>query len=182
MALGSTVYNFEVALSDMDRGVYESLSLKVACHPSETSEYMLSRVLAYALELQEGISFTQGLAVAEDPAIWVRDLTGRLQAWIEIGTPDLARLHKASKACERVLVYCHKDTPHYLRSLYGQRVYAPDRIEIVELDPELITLLAEKIQRRTALNLTLTEGQLYLDIGGDSFTTTLVRHPFPRAI
>lgn len=179
MALGSTVNVFDIALSDMDRGVYEQLSLKVACHPSESAEYMLTRVLAYALELQEGLAFTQGLSVAEEPALWVRDLTGQLRAWIEVGAPDAARLHKASKACDRVVVYCHKDVTLYLRNLTGQRVHAPEKVRIVALDRRFVEAVAAKITRRTTMAVSVTEGQVYLDIAGESFTMALVDHPLP---
>ena len=50
MALTATVYNFDVQLSDVDRGVYESLAIRAARHPSETEEYLVTRVLAYCLE------------------------------------------------------------------------------------------------------------------------------------
>lgn len=179
MALGSTVYVYDLSLSDMDRGVYEQLSLKVACHPSESVEYMLTRVLAYALECQEGLTFTQGLCAADEPALWVRDLTGQLRAWIEVGTPDAARLHKASKTCERIVVYCHKDMALYLRNLAGQRVHAPERVQLVEMDRRFVEAVAARVTRRTTMAVSVTEGQLYLDIAGESFTAGLVRHTLP---
>jgi uncharacterized protein YaeQ len=179
MALTSTVHTFTITLSDVDRGVYDTLPLKVACHPSETAEYMFTRVLAYALELQEGLAFTQGLSVAEEPALWVRDLTGQLRAWIEVGTPDAARLHKASKACDRVVVYCHKDIGLYLRGLGGQRVHAPDRVTLVALDRRFVEAAAARVERRTTLEVSVVEGQIYVDVGGASFTTELTRHAFP---
>ena len=46
MAISSTLYRFQIELSDIDRGVYESLDWRVACHPSEDSERMVVRVLA----------------------------------------------------------------------------------------------------------------------------------------
>ena len=58
MALTATIYNFDIQLADVDRGVYESLAFKVACQPSETEEYLMSRVLAYCLEYAEGITFS----------------------------------------------------------------------------------------------------------------------------
>jgi uncharacterized protein YaeQ len=179
MALGSTQFTFDLSLSDVDRGLYETFTLKVACHPSESAPYMLTRVLAYAFEYQEGLAFSQGLSTAEQPALWVHDLTGQLKAWIEVGVPDAARLHKASKACDRVVVYCHKDMSVYLRSLVGQKVYAAERVRLLEVDRNLIEAAAQKIERRTAIALSVTEGQIYLDIGGESFTMELVRHPFP---
>ena len=103
MALTATVYIFDIELSDADRGVYETLSLRVARHPSETEEYLAVRVLAYCLEHTEGIAFSQGgLSDADEPALSVRDLTGAMQSWIDVGVPDAARLHKASKATRRV--------------------------------------------------------------------------------
>ncbi|MDP2305597.1 MAG: YaeQ family protein [Pseudomonadota bacterium] len=180
MALSSTVHVFDLSLSDVDRGVYTTLTLKVACHPSESAEYMFTRVLAYALEYEEGIAFSQGLSAADEPAVWVRDLTGQLRVWIEVGTPDAPRLHRASKACNRVVVYCHKDVGPYFRTLGGQKVYAPERITIVELERAFVEACANKVERRTTLALSVTEGQMYLDIGGESFTSPLVRHALPR--
>src|SRR5690349_11218530 len=105
MALGATIHHFDVALSDADRGVYEALEFKAARHPSETAEALVARVLAYCLEFTEGIAFSRGLAEPDEPMIAVRDLTGALKAWIEVGAPDAARLHKAGKAAQRVAVY-----------------------------------------------------------------------------
>ena len=110
MALTATLYNFEIDLSDVDRNVYEKLALKVARHPSESEAYLVARVLAYCLEYTEGIAFSPGgLSSPDEPPIAVRDLTGALRAWIEIGAPDAARLHKASKAAPRVALYTHRD-------------------------------------------------------------------------
>ena len=85
MALTATIYNFDVQLSDTDRNVYETLALRLACQPSETAEYLLTRALAYCLEYQEGIAFSRGLAEPESPALAVRDLTGVLTSWIDVG-------------------------------------------------------------------------------------------------
>ena len=81
----------------------------MARDPSESEEHLVARVLAYALEFTEGIAFSRGLSEPEEPTIAVRDLTGALRAWIEVGTPEAARLHKAGKAAPRVAVYTHKD-------------------------------------------------------------------------
>jgi len=87
MALNATVYTLAVELADVDRGVYESLDLRMAKEPSESADYFLVRLLAYCLEYAEGISFTQGVAAGDEPAVWVHDLTGRLLAWIDVGLP-----------------------------------------------------------------------------------------------
>jgi hypothetical protein len=78
-----------------------------------------------------------------------------------------------------VAVYCHKDIGLYLRGLAGQRVHAPDRITIVEVDRRFADAVAAKLERRNALAISVTEGQLYVDMGGESFSTALVRHAWP---
>src|SRR5919107_2661981 len=98
MALTATIHNFDIELADSDRGVYETLALRVARHPSESEEYLIARLLAYLLEYAEGIEFSRGVSDPDEPTIAVRDLTGVIKTWIDIGTPDAARLHKASKA------------------------------------------------------------------------------------
>ena len=97
MALSATIYNFDIELSDTDRDVYETLALRVARHPSESEEYLIARLIAYLMEFTEGIEFSRGISTPDEPAIAVRDLTGALKTWIDVGTPDAARLHKAAK-------------------------------------------------------------------------------------
>lgn len=178
----STQYVFDVTVADIDRNAYADLQLQVAQHPSETLAYMVTRVLAYALEYEEGIAFPPGgLSTADDPAVWVRDLTGALRVWIEVGTPDARRLHKASKAADRVVIYCHKDPEAWLRSLLSERIYAPERVSIVLLDKAFVEALADKVDRRTEMSVTLTEGTLYIDIGGDSLSSPIERRAWPKA-
>ena len=83
MAAGATIHTFAVQLADVDRGVYEDFTLRVARHPSETDAFMLTRVLAYCLEFDEGIAFSEGISSTDEPAVLVRDLTGTIAA------PDL---------------------------------------------------------------------------------------------
>ena len=102
------MYVFNVRLADADRAVNESLTIRAARHPSETTEYLVTRLLAYCLEYTEGIAFSKGLSDPDEPAIVVRDLTGVLRAWIEVGAPDAVRLHRAAKAAPSVTVYAHR--------------------------------------------------------------------------
>ena len=84
MALQATIYNFDIELADIDRGVYESLALRVARHPSESEDHLIARLLAYVLEFVEGLAFSRGISDPDEPAMSVRDLTGAIHAWIDI--------------------------------------------------------------------------------------------------
>jgi uncharacterized protein YaeQ len=162
VALTSTIYTFDIDLSDLDRGVYETLSLKVAQHPSESAQYLVARVLAYCLEYVDGIGFSRGLSDPDEPTIAVRDLTGRLLAWIDVGTPDAARIHKASKAAGRAAVYVHKDPDQWLRQLAGSRIHNAAAVVVRVFDRPLIDAIVAELDRRMAFTLTVSEGHVLL--------------------
>lgn len=175
MALGATIYVFEIELADSDRGVYESLEVRVARHPSEAPDYLIARVLAYCLEYTEGISFSSGLSTPDEPAIAVRDLTGAMQAWIDIGSPSPERLHRASKATPRVAVYTHKDVELFVARLRGERIHRIEALEAYALDRGLLESLENKLARRLAFSLTVMEKHLYVSVGEESFTGVIER-------
>jgi uncharacterized protein YaeQ len=171
MALSATVYTLDIDLADSDRGVYESLALRVARHPSESDDYLVGRVLAYCLEYTAGIAFSRGgLSDADEPAISIRDLTGSLQAWIDIGSPDAARLHKACKLAPRVAVYMHRDPAQFLRNLSGERIHRVAALELYALERALVAALAAKLERRMAFALSINERELYVSIGDETLT------------
>jgi uncharacterized protein YaeQ len=178
MALGATIYSIEIDLADSDRGIYESLDLRVARHPSESAEYLVTRVLAYALEYTDGIEFSRGISDPDEPAISVRDLRGDLKACIEIGNPDAARLHKASKASPRVAVYTHKDPAQLVARLQGERIHKADAVELWAIDRPFIAHLVERLDRRMSFSLSVTDRELFLSIGPDTLTGRIVRYTF----
>ncbi|HEX4966856.1 MAG TPA: YaeQ family protein [Thermoanaerobaculia bacterium] len=176
MALTSTIHTFDIALADSDRGVYEDLSLRVAMHPSETEEFLMTRVLAYCLEYEEGIAFSKGVCEGDEPAVLVRDPAGRYKAWIEIGSPDADRLHKAAKTSERVAVYTHKDPASLLRRLEGERIHRAVEIPIWTPDRTVLAELVALLDRRMAFHLSVAGRELYVDVGGKTFSGPLAEH------
>ncbi len=175
MALTSTMYAFEVALANVDRGVYEQLEFRMAMHPSESPEYFVARLLAYCLEYSEGIAFSRGISDADEPPLSVRDLTGSLQVWIELGAPDAARLHKASKAAPRVVIYTHRDPAQLWRQWEGEKIHRAEQIELNALDRELIDAIAEKLDRRMKLELSVTDGTIFVNVAGATLSGTVER-------
>ncbi len=177
VALGATVHTVEIQLAHVDRGVYETLALRVARHPSETAEYLFTRILAYCLEYSEGIAFSKGLAEPDEPALAVRDLTGALKVWIEVGAPDAARVHRASKAAPRLAIYTHHDPRLLLRQYAGERIHRAEQVELYAIDRELLAALAERLDRRMSLDLSVTDGHLWITLAGETMSGEVVRHP-----
>ena len=179
MALTATIYNFATQLADIDRGVYENLDLRLARQPSETAEYMLMRFFAYCLEYEEGIAFTEGVAAGDEPAVLIRDLTGRVTGWFEVGAPDADRLHRASKLADRVAIYTHRPIRQLLGELSGKKIHRAGEIPIYAFDPAFVKEIAEALDRRTNIALSITERELYLDLAGRTFSTTVTEHRLP---
>ena len=175
MALTATIYNFEVELADNDRHVYESLALRVARHPSESEEYLVARLIAYLLELSPGIEFSRGVSSPEEPAIAIRNLTGAIVAWIDIGTPDAERLHKASKLAARVAVYTHKEPTQFIKQLAGKRIHNAEALELYAVDRAFVSALVARLERRVAFSLSVHERELFVSIGAEQITGRVVR-------
>jgi uncharacterized protein YaeQ len=157
--------------------VYETLALQAARDPSESEEHLVARVLAYALEFCDGIAFSRGLSEPDEPTIAVRDLTGTIRAWIEVGTPEAARLHRASKSAPRVVVYTHKDPAQLIGRLAGERIHRAEALELYAIDRSLIGALVARLDRRMAFALSVAEGELYVSIGAETLSGAVVRHP-----
>jgi uncharacterized protein YaeQ len=175
MALTATIYNFDIELADTDRQVYESLTVRVARHPSESEEYLVARLIAYLLEFAEGIEFSRGVSSPDEPTLAVRDPTGMLRTWIDIGTPDAERLHKASKIAARVVVYTHKNPTPFLKQLAGKRIHNAEALELYAIDRALVGGLVARLERRLALTVSVSERELYVSIGPDQLTGSIVR-------
>ena len=176
MAQTATIYNVTIDLSDLDRGVFETLDLRVARHPSETAEFMLVRLLAYCLEYQEGVALTEGLSSGDEPALVVRDLTGRMTAWIEVGLPDAARLHRGSKLAGRAAVYTHRDARQLLSQLSGAKIHRAGDIPIRAFDRAAIEELAALIERRASLAVSISGGDVSVAIGERMLTLPMTEH------
>jgi uncharacterized protein YaeQ len=181
MALTATLHTLRIALNDADRGVYETLELRIARHPSETLPYMLSRTLGYCLFWEPDIAFSKGLSTADEPAVWVKAGDGRIALWLDVGHPSAERMHKASKAAERVAVCTFDELATFRRTVSGARIHRAHEIELVGLPQAMLEPLGALVERRMDWELTVSSGQLYLGAGGQVLSGEVVREPLLQA-
>ena len=112
------LYQFQFELSDVDRGIYETIDFRIVQHPSETGIYLLTRALAFAHSYQENLKFSSaGLGDPDSPALQASSLTGNIDLWIEIGNPSARKLHKATKVAKQASVYTYKNVEHLLKEI-----------------------------------------------------------------
>lgn len=175
MAIGVVMRTFDVQVADLDRGVYEDLTLRLGQHPSETAAFLVTRLLAYCLEYEDGIAFSEGISATNEPAVLVRDATGRQTSWIEVGAPDAERLHHGSKLAGRVRIYTHRDPAKVLPLWAGKKIHRVEDVVLTTFDPEFIDDVADAVERRNTVTLSVIEGQLYLDVNGVSLTSGIHR-------
>ncbi|MCB9548005.1 MAG: YaeQ family protein [Myxococcales bacterium] len=170
MALTSTMHAFRLEISDIDRGVYDTVDLRVARHPSESVPFLITRVLAYALEYRPELAFGRGVSTADEPAIWARDATGRILLWVDIGSPSTDRLHKASKLADEVVVYTTRDIDGIAASAVSKGVHRAEALRLVEVPNDIVTPLGDRLGRRNDWGLVRTEGSLFVTAeAGDGF-------------
>lgn len=159
-----TLYRFHIELSDLDRGVYETLDFRAAQHPSETNDFLITRALAFALNWQEGIEFSsQGLHDVEDSPIQLKGAHGTLALAIEIGNPSAKKLHKVSKSATTVKVYTYKDPRMLVKEVQAHgSLHRAEAIEVIAFDPKFLAKVADHLERDNRWSLLIQDSQLTL--------------------
>jgi uncharacterized protein YaeQ len=137
-------------------------------------------VLAYCLEFEEGIAFSEGISSTDEPAVVVRDLTGRLTAWIEVGAPDADRLHYGSKLADRTAVYTHRDPAKVMAAWSGKRIHRAEALTLYSFDPGFVDAAVAALERRNAMVLSITERRLYLELNGATLSSSVHEHRMVR--
>lgn len=180
MGLSSTIHRFRIQLADTGRGVYEDLDLRVARHPSETVPFLLTRVLAYCLAYEPGIEFGNGLSDPDAPAACVKDLTGRVTKWIEVGLPAPERLHKASKSVGDIVVFPHKRADLWLAQCEGTHIHRAADIRVVFLELPFLAELEAKLDRNVSIDVSIHDGHLFVTWNGVASSSTIVERALER--
>ncbi len=162
MALKATIYKVDLQIADMDRNYYAEHALTLARHPSETDERMMARVLMYALHAQEGITYTKGLFDADEPEIWVKDLTGQITLWIDIGQPDETRLRKACGRAEQVIVLCYSGSCELWWRQLQNKLTRLTNLTVLQLPAASSQALAALTERTLRLQCMVQDGEVWL--------------------
>ena len=173
MALPSTVYKAFIQLSDIDRGVYESLQATVARHPSETEERLVARLLAYAIFHEPDLTFTKGISATDEPDLWVIGGDGRVRLWVEVGLPEADRIIKASRHSERVGLLACGRTLAVWDQQHLPKLEKLANLTVVSFDQAFIGRVASLLERSITWSVTITEGAFYLTIGEETLEAAI---------
>lgn len=173
MALPSTIYRVNIQLSDVDRGVYESLQATVARHPSETEERLVARLLAYALFFEPELTFTKGISAGDEPDLWLKGADDRVLLWVEVGLPEAERTIKASRHAAKVAVIACGRASSKWEQLHLPKLEAVPNLSVIIFDQTFINCLVSQLARSISWSVTITDGNLYITVGDETFETVL---------
>ncbi len=163
MALKATIFKADLQIADMDRRYYGDHTLTIARHPSETDERMMVRLLAFALHAHEALSFGRGLSTDDEPDLWQKDLTGKIEFWIDVGLPDEKRIRRACGRARQVFVYSYGGRGAELWwQQIGDKLGRSNKLTVINLPQAGTRALAGLAARNMQLQYTIQDGQVWV--------------------
>jgi uncharacterized protein YaeQ len=181
MALKATIFKASLQVSDMDRNYYGEHQLTLARHPSETDERMMMRVLAFALNAHEHLSFGKGLSDTEEPDLWQKDLTGQIVHWIDVGQPDEKRLVRAAGKARRVTVYAYGRGADMWWEASAERLGRARNLAVWRVPGEASESMAKLAERAMHLQCMVQEEQIWFSSAEATLQFSLAA-PKPRSL
>jgi uncharacterized protein YaeQ len=169
MALKATIFKADLSIADMDRGYYADHALTLARHPSETDERMMARLLAFALNADNALVFGKGLCVDDEPDLWLKDLTGAIDLWIDVGLPDEKWLKKACNRADRVILLSYGGRQAEVWwSQIESKLARLDNLAVFNLSTSESQGLAGMAARTMRLQCTIQDGHVFMTNGEHS--------------
>ncbi|HEY8119221.1 MAG TPA: YaeQ family protein [Methylophilaceae bacterium] len=181
MALKATIYKVDLQIADMDRHYYQQHSLTLARHPSETDERMMVRLLAFALYADEALLFGKGLSTDDEPDLWLKDMTGTIDLWIDVGLPDEREIRKACGRAKQVIVVCYGGrSADIWWDQNREKLGKQDNLTVLDIAAGTSKSLANMASRNMQLSFTLQDGQVLL--AGESAALEISPRALLRAL
>ena len=163
MALKATIYKITLNISDTDHHRYLSQTLTVAQHPSETVQRVVVRLIAWALNAHEELTFTKGLCADDEPEIWRKHLHGDIAEWIEVGLPDERRLKKACNRADQITLYTYGERNAALWwSQNEKNLMQHNNLSVIDIDDQSIQPLVDALGRTADWQVTIADQMVYI--------------------
>ena len=177
MALKATIHKAQLAIANMDRGIYGDQQIIIARHPSETDERMMIRLLAYALhvpadEKKGKLEFAKDLWDVDEPALWHKDYTDAVLHWIDVGQPDDKRLMRAAGRADRVTAYSFASSTAVWWKTMETKLTRAANLVVWQIDAPQSQALARLAERSMQLQVTVQDGTVWMSTTSDSVEIT----------
>ena len=169
MALKATVFKINLDISNIETHYYQTHSLTIARHPSETNERLVIRLVAFALNANEQLSFTKGLSTPDTPDLWQLSLSEEIEHWIDVGRPSEEHLRKAASKSEFVSVYCYGENQADIWwEAIENKLSRFSNMRIFRIDEKPLLPLTEHLSRSMDIQCTIDDTSLWLNFNNDN--------------
>jgi uncharacterized protein YaeQ len=176
MALKATIFKADLQIADMDRSHYQTHALTIARHPSENDERMMARILVFALHADDSLEFTKGLSTEDEPDLWLKNLSGEITLWIDLGQPDSKRIRKACGRAQQVFIYTYNQkSAEVWWSKNRNDLKRFENLTIINLPEDAIKSLTNLTQRAMQLQCTIQDEQVWISDLNESIAITLTK-------
>lgn len=173
MAIKSVIYKATLQIADMDRHYYADHALNIACHPSETLQRMMVRIVVFALNAHEQLEFGKGISDTDEPDLWQKDLTGAIDKWIEVGQPDDRRIMKACGRSSEVAVYAYGSSADIWWKQIAGKLTRARNLTVSKIAPDTADALERLCERTMQLQVTLQDGAIWVRNASDAVEVKL---------
>ncbi|MCB6185224.1 YaeQ family protein [Leeia sp. TBRC 13508] len=158
----TTIYKAELTLSDLDRHYYQTHTLTLALHPSETEERLMVRLLAFALHADEYLAFGRGLSSENEPDVGLKDATGQWTSWIDVGLPDPKWIKKASRIAKEVFLYVYGGSQAEVWWQQEASAFADlKNVTVIKVPQSATQMLTKICQRSLKLSVTIQQPSVW---------------------
>jgi uncharacterized protein YaeQ len=176
MARQATIYKVKLSVSNMNRHYYETHSLTVAKHPSETDERLMLRILAFALNANEELKFTKGLSTDAEPDIWQRNLNGELELWVTLGLPREKIVRQSCSKANEVVIYCYGGS---VADVWWKKIQTStarfDNLQVINFSKKNTNELANKASRSMRLQVNIQDDDVMVSIDDSIIYVTPIK-------
>lgn len=171
MALTAKIFKANIQIADMDRHYYNDHLLTIAQHPSETDERMMVRLLAFALNADERLTFAEGITDTNQADVWIKDYNEQVTLWIMVGLPDEKLIRKAVSKAEQVIIYSYGGR---VADMWFNKLKLADykNLKVFNLTSQDTQALAALANRGMKLNFTIQDGEILLANETSNFNVT----------
>ncbi|MBU2978919.1 YaeQ family protein [Alteromonas sp. C1M14] len=183
MALKATIFKVDLSITDMDRNYYHDHNLTIARHPSENDERMMLRIIAFIANAHERLQFTKGLSDDEVPDLWQKSYSDEIELWIELGQPSEQRIKKGCNQSQQMMIYAYADNSFDMWWKKEANALALKKnLSVYTLPGPLAAVLADTVRRSMQIQVTIQDGQMWLNIEGADCTQSVeivIETPMP---
>ncbi|MEM5528521.1 YaeQ family protein [Gammaproteobacteria bacterium AS21] len=175
MALKPTLYKVDLQLVDTDRDVYENCKFTLTQHPSETQTRMMVRLMVFGLNYHPNLKFTKGLSSQDEPDIWQVSDNLEIDRWIEVGQASPERMRKGISRSRDVCLYAYGSDADVWWQKNSEAYTALPKMSVYQFDHQQLASLTQLAQRKMALTLTISSGELFINCGDDNVHLALIK-------